>query len=94
MIIDLIGGIDTPFDGAIAIAPHLTLAVVPQVARFKEDRSLLENLRYGCDGIEAAKQPEHIVWHVCSVLGLPSYLCNSKGGQLVMGTIALCEFHM
>ena len=51
-------------------------------------------LKYGCDGIEAAKQPEHIVWHVCNVLGLPSYLCNSKGGQLVMGTIALCEFHM
>lgn len=81
---DLIGGIHTPLEGAVALAPHLTVGVVPQSPLFLETASLLDNLRYGSE-----KTPESVIWSVCRALGVPRHLSNPKGGRMVMGSIGL-----
>jgi hypothetical protein len=87
MIIDLLGGVETPLEGAVAIAPHLTVSVVPNVPLFISSATLLENLLYGCMDQSAAFEPT--VWSVAHALGLPSHIFNPKGGRMPMGSIML-----
>lgn len=78
-----------PTDGAVVIAPHLTVGIVQHTPKFNMDATLLENVLYGTSG--RVHVPETTVWHLLKALGLPRYLCNSEGGATPMGAIALSQ---
>merc|ERR1719453_346271 len=86
VVCDLLGGARTPTDGAVVIAPHLTVGIVQHTPKFNMDSTLLENLLYGTSG--RVHVPETTVWHLLKALGLPRYLCKSEGGATPMGAIA------
>ena len=87
VIIDLMSGARTPTDGAVIIAPHLKVGVVPHTPTFIASRTLLENLKYGCCTANAMPA-EATIWHVCLALGLPRHLFNADCGSLSMRVIA------
>jgi hypothetical protein len=89
VVCDLLGGARTPTDGAVVIAPHLTVGIVQHTPKFNMDSTLLENVLYGTSG--RVHVPETTVWHLLKALGLPRYLCNSEGGATPMGAIALSQ---
>ena len=58
LIIDLLAGVLIPAEGAVVIAPQLTIGVVPVRPMFSANSTILETLTYGL----YHKLPERVIW--------------------------------